>query len=392
VRGGMASFRIRRVLFVALPIIALVAVLLWRPWEKDTRVDAFFTKVTGGGAFTCALTDGGEVYCWGASEYLGTGYEGRSATTPQAVDLPVTIVNLASSWDHTCALGAEGSVYCWGDNHFNQVSPSENRRHRVPVKIGLHGPANELYVGPGTSCAALEDGLRCWGTNGYKTLSDDRGRTLKEPTRVLEDSNYRDVKLGGDYFCFIDSDGAVHCRGVRNYGWLGDGISDQSVTDPGTWVDVELPAPAEAFYASRAPCVWLESEEGICWGGTTEDDYLRGVVQEPLLPRSISLASPLDAPATTWNGPMDDTGLDACSIKQGRALCQAGDPASTAAPSTQTDSELTSMVLSSNSGCATTKQGELYCWHTGSKVPPPDFERDTPRAQPILLGKPSGRT
>jgi len=173
---------------------------------------------------------------------------------------------------------------------------------------------------------------------------------------------------------------------------LGDGISDQSVTDPGTWVDVELPAPAEAFYTSRAPCVWLESEEGICWGGTTEDDYLRGVVQEPLLPRSISLASPLDAPATTWNGPMDDTGLDACSIKQGRALCQAGDPASTAAPSAQIDSELTSMVLSSDSGCAITKHGELYCWHTGSKVPPPEFERDDPRAQPILLGKPSGRT
>ncbi len=56
----MASFHIRRALFVVLPIIAPVAVLLWRPWEKDTRVDAFFTKVTGGGAFTCALTDGGE--------------------------------------------------------------------------------------------------------------------------------------------------------------------------------------------------------------------------------------------------------------------------------------------------------------------------------------------
>jgi Regulator of chromosome condensation (RCC1) repeat len=66
-----------------------------------------FISVTAGADHACALTDGGDAYCWGSNEF-GQLRNGSSETAPQMVpvrvrtDVKFTIV--AAGFKHTCGL------------------------------------------------------------------------------------------------------------------------------------------------------------------------------------------------------------------------------------------------------------------------------------------------
>jgi alpha-tubulin suppressor-like RCC1 family protein len=82
------------------------------------------TAVTAGYFFTCILTSGGGVKCWGNNQLGQLGNDqacGVLCGTPQNVTgLATGATAIAAGWLHACAR-TNGEVLCWGDNYSGQL-------------------------------------------------------------------------------------------------------------------------------------------------------------------------------------------------------------------------------------------------------------------------------
>ena len=81
-----------------------------------------FTAVSAGVYHTCALTPAGAAYCWGwgGDGQLGTGFRRPAPAPLAAAETPVAVagghafVAIAAGYQHSCAVTAGGEAYCWG--------------------------------------------------------------------------------------------------------------------------------------------------------------------------------------------------------------------------------------------------------------------------------------
>lgn len=165
------------------------------PVQVTGLVNGTMADIAGGGRFTCGLTVGGGVKCWG---YNGDGELGNNSTTNSPV--PVDVSGLASGVSaiaagdyHACALlTADGSVKCWGYNGYGQIGDGTidtNRLVPVPV-VGLSAPAVAISGGGNHTCAVLNDGsMQCWGYNseGQLGVGDDDPDIALTPMTVVDE-------------------------------------------------------------------------------------------------------------------------------------------------------------------------------------------------------------
>ncbi len=82
-----------------------------------------FASVSVGENHGCALTLGGNAFCWGTNDdgQLGDGGATRSSSVPLPVAGGNTYTVIAVGDRHTCAVTTEGVVHCWGDTSIGQV-------------------------------------------------------------------------------------------------------------------------------------------------------------------------------------------------------------------------------------------------------------------------------
>jgi alpha-tubulin suppressor-like RCC1 family protein len=119
---------------------------------------------------TCAVVESGGVKCWGdnAMGQLGGGTTGGTSLAPVDVTgLPPAeaAVELCSGNLHTCAVLEGGGVWCWGDNREGQLGDGTTESLSSAVEVaGLSSAARDVACGSGFSCALLQAGtLQCWG-------------------------------------------------------------------------------------------------------------------------------------------------------------------------------------------------------------------------------------
>ena len=118
-------------------------------------------QVVAGAAHSCALLRDGRALCWGAVAGIGTP---ARLTTPRAVIGP-PFTYLAAGGAHTCGLTAGGAVFCWGGNADGargaRCAGEDCALRALPI---LTRGVRHVSAGFGTSCAQLMDGgIRCWG-------------------------------------------------------------------------------------------------------------------------------------------------------------------------------------------------------------------------------------
>jgi alpha-tubulin suppressor-like RCC1 family protein len=153
-------------------------------------------SVTAGRYFTCALTIGGEVKCWGISDNVQLGY-GLTFESNVPVDvleevggMPLTgITDIVASdgetagnylygHGHTCALTTDSGMKCWGDNDFGQLGDGSTTDWRLcPVDVleesggAALSDIIDMAVGSRHTCALTSSGnVKCWGEKGYGQL------------------------------------------------------------------------------------------------------------------------------------------------------------------------------------------------------------------------------
>lgn len=228
-----------------------------------------FRVVRAGFAHTCGITRGGELVCWGANEsgQLGTG-GAATAGTPRAVAVGGRVGAAALGWGHTCAVTTEGELYCWGRNNAGQIGDgtTSDRRSPVRVPLGSGEPMRAVAVAAGNahSCAATAAGEPlCWGRGGSGQLGVGATVDRITPVRVEGLTSVAALTAGSVHTCARTRGGAAWCWGKNVYGQVGDGTSTDRIAPVRVQGGISF---ATLSAVGAHTCGATASGETWCWG------------------------------------------------------------------------------------------------------------------------------
>jgi len=247
-------------------------------------------QIAAGGMFTCALTEGGNLYCW------GNGSKGRFGEGSMEVyPAPVLVdgfdqeIDLIVAGDfHLCVRTTSGEILCWGS-----LSSDREYTSRTPLVVKeLTGKVVGMTAGGGHICAlTIEDGVKCWGDNYFGQLGNGTYLGSWEPVDVIGATDgVLKVASGSGHVCALKMDGGVKCWGDCSFGQCGDNTLQWnwssytnhkyyfSVDYPPGWNVMELPNsdyPAEIdqvwFASSNFPPAQTDARPNISLWITKED-------------------------------------------------------------------------------------------------------------------------
>jgi alpha-tubulin suppressor-like RCC1 family protein len=282
--------RERRVV-VRAPFRAALVVLALLPLSlvPDTTAAGPLTAVVAAHVYTCGLTTGGGVVCWGDG-LLGNG-TWSTQTTPVAVaGLTSGVRALSAAFDHTCALMEDGTVRCWGSNWHGPLGDGTTETRYTPVTVpGLHD-AIAISAGSHHTCAVTAGGsVQCWGSNSDGQLGDGTTTDRLAPVSVVGlPSPAQSVAAGSAHTCALMTNGGVQCWGDNYFAELGDG----------TTVSRRTPAPVTGLSSGVASistggsrnCAVTVAGDVLCWGRYPPDGHLTPEVVDGL-PGPVSLVA-----------------------------------------------------------------------------------------------------
>lgn len=242
-----------------------------------------------GGLHSCAITNGGKQYCWGAGSFGRLGYgdtenvgDNEDPQSAGFVDLGAgTPTQVAAGGGHTCVLLDQSNVRCWGRNgdgelgygHTNNLGDDE----AIPqIDVDVGGPVVQISAGTEHTCALLDSGgVRCWGNGQDGRLGYGNVASVgdNESPRSVGDISLGgravQVSAGTLHTCALMEYGDVRCWGLGTNGRLGhESISSIGDTElPSSIEPVDLGGRAVAVEASGAyTCALMESGAIRCWG------------------------------------------------------------------------------------------------------------------------------
>ncbi|MEE2758248.1 MAG: DUF4215 domain-containing protein [Myxococcota bacterium] len=290
--------------------------------------------LAAGHGSSCAVTRSGRVYCWGDNRngQLGRGDNrpdvggtaGDMANVLQPVQLPAetSISSLCMGQAHVCALSERGDVFCWGQNSRGQLGyddrttrglTSETMASVGPLMLGQ--PVEQIACGDLFSCGRLSDGsVKCWGDSASGQigqgrsfpLGDDPGEMATLPVVELGDGRHvLGLTAGAKHACALLDDQSVKCWGQAAFGALGI-PGDANVGDNPGEMGNALPSiafrpgfiPRTIHAGDGTSCVLGEDAQAVyCWGqsgryGTVGIENPTPIIRFSLDSPPVQLAAP----------------------------------------------------------------------------------------------------
>ena len=124
--------------------------------SRPAQVAAKAVQVVTGAEHTWVLDVELTVSCWGRNDagQLGFGPRGTSEANPQPVPGLTGVVDLAAGDDGTCALRQGGQVWCWGSDADGQLGDGGGAGAPAPGPVAVGGgPYTEISLGRRHACA-----------------------------------------------------------------------------------------------------------------------------------------------------------------------------------------------------------------------------------------------
>lgn len=363
-------------------------------------------KVAAGGSHTCAILVSGGVQCWGANAY---GQLGDGTTTPgispvSVINLPGPVIEVAAGYMSTCAIIQGGDVFCWGvathadwsqapglvgesGLHAVKISHTQNRvcvvtdsaavkcssvGNPFEVVAGLETGVADLTIGNNHACALMLTGaITCWGSGDLGQLGEG-SNAYNLPLTVLPSSpaGVVSVAAGWAHTCALTVFGSVKCWGDARLGEVGGGGTEVVFSATPEPV-IGLGAAALSVDTREAvSCASLANGAAACWGRNGVGQLGDGTT----INRWV--AQPVAVPAGGLVG-VSVGGGHACAIgSAGTVHCWGGNALGALGDGTTTDRSTPSAVagaafvareVGAGAGftCARTNV-EVYCWGLGS--------------------------
>lgn len=270
-------------------------------------VDAVDMDVATMGSTGCAISQSGDLACWGSDSYsLASppngltnyaqvaifqshacahngvdvecwGYNGNNqCDVPSDVGTPVQV---AVGVQHSCLLQDDNQVRCWGSDAYGQLQVPPTLGTVVSIDAGSYHtcalndagevscwgrdssvvndiptdimPASKMYSGPFSACVETPEGMECWGSNNFGQVS------------IWYD--IADYAVGDDHLCGINED-EVMCLGVTT--------NEPDLLN----VPSDIVNPRVIGAGRLHTCVWADS--GMhCWGKSDSNllDFPQGL-------------------------------------------------------------------------------------------------------------------
>jgi alpha-tubulin suppressor-like RCC1 family protein len=199
-------------------------------------VDVGFGRQT-----TCGIDAGtGKGVCWGYGYWgdLGDGvnHSDTMSYAPSPVMDADSYTAIAMTSDHACALADDattgpGTVRCWGTNYSYDSANSGNPYVLIPTTLedASSNPVRgctSIAVSDAFSCATCNGGVQCWGLAQMGRLGRGDNAVNSEPAasaHMPTTGPWKQVALGPEHGCAIDSNGTLACWGLGARGEIGDG-------------------------------------------------------------------------------------------------------------------------------------------------------------------------
>jgi alpha-tubulin suppressor-like RCC1 family protein len=209
------------------------------PTAVDPPGGARFKTLAVGFRHTCAITTSGSVYCWGSNGLGevgdGTDERYRPEPTPVAADPSLRFVSVAGGTLHTCAVTERGAAYCWGaSNSVGALGDGSGLWPQlIPVRVALPDGVDVTSVTAGSqhTCAVTQEGAAyCWGLNDTGQLGDGSSAMVRmTPVAVAASPTepFASVTALFMHTCGLTRDNEAYCWGDNEFGRLGDGTTTQ---------------------------------------------------------------------------------------------------------------------------------------------------------------------
>ena len=195
------------------------------------------------GGASCAVTDLGNIYCWGHSNgegQLGIGYTSNFAyavsVTPLKVLTPagVQFASVTTGLEHSCALSTTGTGYCWGDNYQGLYGNNSYADSWVPTPMIVPDNEKLTQISTGwyhTCVITISDKTWCFGRGDFGELGTGTtlgGKTYRTPL-VPSGTQFKTLSAALGTTCAIDQVDKVWCWGGANWGTSGSGKLEASL-------------------------------------------------------------------------------------------------------------------------------------------------------------------
>jgi alpha-tubulin suppressor-like RCC1 family protein len=233
--------------------------------ERDSpvRVQGLSNAVSvgAGDGYSCALLNGGQVYCWGDDNQgeLGDAFQSpHFSLVPVAVTGLGGVVGLDVGDTHVCAVRSDDSVYCWGYNAYGELGDGTTTNQGTPVKVQNLDAAKGVAAGRYFTCALLTtNAVSCWGNNTGGQLGDGTSVSHTSPAPTTSFGDVASIDAGTNHPCAVTTSGQLFCWG--SFG-LGDLASDVPAQVLG------LPAVASVSAGTNHTCALTTIGTLYCWG------------------------------------------------------------------------------------------------------------------------------
>lgn len=175
----------------------------------------------------CAVTAANVTFCWGLNDY---GQLGDGTRTPRRAPVKVAggvqFLRVSTGWFHTCGVTSAKKAYCWGQGRFGQLGNRSSADRLTPGAVSDNRTFNLVNAGQAHTCGVTTDHKAwCWGWNKYGQLGNGTTSRFSRPTLVAGGLAFSGVSAGGSHTCGITTGGVTYCWGFNLYGQLGEGTN-----------------------------------------------------------------------------------------------------------------------------------------------------------------------